>query len=220
MHRIDGPGATPEGRFTDGNPSTGSPATVVLAEWLNALQDEIIAVLTEAGIEPAKASTTQLRDAIIAIATGGGTTVVASAVPIEDAGSFFAGGNVEAALQELAVALATGTTAANRIRRSVVALSGAANNTASGHFENIVEISHTTDTTYTIQPDASLSSPNGTSITVFQAGAGKVTVAAGAGVTLYKPSAFNAKTLGQHAAVVLVKTGANTWRLGGTMEAA
>lgn len=220
MYRIDAPGATEDNRFTDGNPATGTPATVVEAAWLNAVQEEIIAVLVEAGITPSKLSTTQLRDAIIAIATGGGSTIVASAVPIADAGSYFAGSEVEAALQELGAAIASGTTAANRIRRSVIQLTGAANNMANTHFENVVEISHSAATQYTILQDSTLSPPVGTTITLFQAGAGKVEAVAGSGVTLYKPGSFNAKTLEQHAAIVLVKVAANTWRVGGTMEAA
>lgn len=67
MHRIDGPGATAGGMFTGGNPATGTPATALTADWHNAVQEELIAVLTEAGVSPTKAVNTQLRDAIIAI---------------------------------------------------------------------------------------------------------------------------------------------------------
>ncbi len=220
MHRIDGPGATSDHKFTDGNPSTGTPATVVLAEWLNAVQEEIIAVLTEAGIDPNKASTTQLRDAIIAIATGGGSAITAAAVPIADAGNLLSGTNVEDALQELAAAVANGTVQAGRIRRSVIALTGASNNLAPTHLENILEVSNSTATTLLVRDDVALTAAVGATVTVFQAGAGKVTIAGDAGVQILKPSAFNAKTLGQHAAVVLAKVAANTWRVGGTMEAA
>lgn len=220
MHRIDGPGATAENLFTDGNPLTGTPATVVLAKWLNNLQEEICTVIEEAGGTLDQNSSTQLYDAIVAIATGGGTTITAASVPIEDEGGYFEGSNVELALQELAAALASGTTAASRIRRSVVALSGAANNIASGHFENLVEVTHSATSTYTILADGTPTAPIGTSITIFQAGAGQVEAAAGAGVTLHVPAGFVARTYGQHAALVLAKVAANTWRVGGTLEAA
>lgn len=220
MHRIDGTGATIDGLFTKGNPTTGVPATVVTDDWLNAVQEEIIAVLVAAGITPNKATNTQLRDAIVAIATGGGTAITAVDVPIADAGNFFAGVEVEAALQEIGNAIANGTTAASRIRRSIVALSGAANNAAVGHLENIVEVSHGSATQYTIPADGTLTAPIGSTITIFQAGAGQVEVVAGGGVTLLKPASFNAKTMEQNAAVVIAKTAANQWRLGGTMEAA
>lgn len=51
MHRIDGPGATQDNRFTEGNPSTGVPATEVRAAWLNSVQEELAAVIEAAGIE-------------------------------------------------------------------------------------------------------------------------------------------------------------------------
>ena len=220
MHRIDGPGATPEGLFTDGNPLTGTPATVVLAKWLNNLQEEVISVLTAGGLTPDQNSITQLRDAIIAIATGGGEAITADAVPIADAGNYYIGVQVEAALQEIGAALANSLIEAKRIRRSIVALSGTANSIASTHFENIVEINSASETTYTVSPDATLTAPTGTSITLFQDGAGKIAIAAGAGVTLRTPSGFNAKSYSQNSAVVIVKVAANTWRVGGTLEAA
>lgn len=60
MHRIDGPGATSDHKFTEGNPTKGLMATTVTADWCNALQEEVIAVLNAANIEPNKANNTQL----------------------------------------------------------------------------------------------------------------------------------------------------------------
>ena len=57
-------------------------------------------------------------------------------------------------------------------------------------------------------------------IHVAQAGAGQVTIAAGSGVTIKKHAAFNARTLGQEAVVSLAKTGTDSWRLFGLLEAA
>ncbi len=60
-------GGTP-GYFTGGNPSTGTPATVPGYEWFNGVQEEIMAVLSAAGITPSTADLTQLAQAIRAIA--------------------------------------------------------------------------------------------------------------------------------------------------------
>lgn len=67
MHRIDSAGATVGGLWTEGDPGTGVPATEISAEWMNAVQEEIISVLTEAGMTPVKASNAQLLAAIISI---------------------------------------------------------------------------------------------------------------------------------------------------------
>lgn len=75
MHRIDGQGAAVAmpafgvvgpvvGFFTEGNPNTSTPATVVTGDWLNALQEEIINVITGAGLTPTKGTNTQLATAI------------------------------------------------------------------------------------------------------------------------------------------------------------
>jgi hypothetical protein len=87
MQRIDGPTAvtvlaapaavsgTP-GYFSNGDPSAEIPPTIVDADFLNNLQEEVIAVIVGAGIVPSKASHTQLRDAINTIA--GGISLVSS----------------------------------------------------------------------------------------------------------------------------------------------
>ena len=66
---IAGPPGTP-GFFTDGNPAAALEATIVDGWWLNMLQEEILTVVTEAGITPSKSSYRQLYDAIVAIAAG------------------------------------------------------------------------------------------------------------------------------------------------------
>lgn len=66
MHRIDGAGATVTGQWTEGNPSTGTPATEITADWMNAVQNELENVIvTEGGISLNKASNAQLAAAII-----------------------------------------------------------------------------------------------------------------------------------------------------------
>jgi hypothetical protein len=69
MYRIDSRGATGDGRFTEGNPTTGTPATVVNAQWMNAVQDEVVNVIEGAGIDLEKTNSTQLLAAINALAT-------------------------------------------------------------------------------------------------------------------------------------------------------
>lgn len=67
MHRIDGPGAAPGNLFTEGNPNTGVPATTVTDDWMNAVQEELVQVITDAGIALSKPDNTQLADAIAAL---------------------------------------------------------------------------------------------------------------------------------------------------------
>lgn len=67
MHRIDGPGATEDNKFTEGNPSLAVPATQVTDDFLNAVQEEIAAVIEDAGLTLDKEDNTQLLQAIEAI---------------------------------------------------------------------------------------------------------------------------------------------------------
>lgn len=64
MHRIDGPGATIDNLFTEGDPTQGMPATTVTGAWLNAVQEEIANVVDGAGIDLNKLDNTQLLAAI------------------------------------------------------------------------------------------------------------------------------------------------------------
>ena len=64
MHRIDTSTATGDGRFTEGDPLVPIPATVVSADWLNSVQEELVNMLSAAGITPDKADDAQLLAAI------------------------------------------------------------------------------------------------------------------------------------------------------------
>ena len=64
MHRIDGPGATVNNRFTDGDPVGGVPATVVTDEWANDVQEELMSILAAAGIAPVKGAQNQVLTAL------------------------------------------------------------------------------------------------------------------------------------------------------------
>lgn len=68
MHRIDGPGATVDNKFTEGNPATATPATTVTDDWLNDVQEELISILAAAGITPVKGTQNQVLAAILAVA--------------------------------------------------------------------------------------------------------------------------------------------------------
>ena len=69
MHRIDGPGATVDNTFTDGDPVGGIPATVVTDEWLNDIQENLMGLLVESSIAPVKGDYTQLASALRTIAS-------------------------------------------------------------------------------------------------------------------------------------------------------
>lgn len=73
-------------------------------------------------------------------------------------------------------------------------------------------------TTVTVPPNADVAFPVGTEITCVQTGAGKVTLAAGAGVTVSSQSSYLA-CAAQYVGVMLKKTATNTWLLLGNLIA-
>jgi hypothetical protein len=80
MYRTDGATAatslpTPEsaltgGFFTEGNATSGTPATNVRASWLNVIQEELRAVVVAGGLTPSKTTYNQVLDAIKALVPG------------------------------------------------------------------------------------------------------------------------------------------------------
>jgi len=72
--------------------------------------------------------------------------------------------------------------------------------------------------TVTVPPNSSVAFPVGTQIDVSQAGAGKVTFAQGAGVTISSLNSYKA-LLGQYAGGTLIKTATDTWLLVGSIVA-
>jgi len=64
MYRIDVPSATPDHMFTDGSPAGGVPATTVPADWLNEIQEELMSILTAAGVTPVKGDRDQVLTAL------------------------------------------------------------------------------------------------------------------------------------------------------------
>lgn len=63
-------GPNPGGFFTVGNPGTGTPATVVDADWFNAVQEELANAIRGAGITLSKTNRSQLLAAIQAVPSG------------------------------------------------------------------------------------------------------------------------------------------------------
>jgi hypothetical protein len=72
-------------------------------------------------------------------------------------------------------------------------------------------------TTFTIAPDSTTNFPIGTSITIIQAGAGQITVAAGAGVTLNGTPGLRLRA--QWSTATITKRANNTWIMYGDVIA-
>jgi hypothetical protein len=72
MERINAPG----GAFVDGNPFNGIQGTVVTADWLNSMQEEIVSVITAAGIALDPDDQTQLLQALLALMAIAGIATV------------------------------------------------------------------------------------------------------------------------------------------------
>ena len=63
MHRIDGIGNV-DGMFTEGDPLVPTAPTQITGPWLNAIQEEVVGVITGAGLTLNKADNTQLKQAL------------------------------------------------------------------------------------------------------------------------------------------------------------
>lgn len=100
MHRIDGARATPEHLFQGGNPSVGLKGTQLTADWLNDVQENLMAVLAAAGVPPTKGRSADLLDALLNGATKTLDTIAdlqalgldASMPPVFRVRSYYAGG--------------------------------------------------------------------------------------------------------------------------------
>ncbi len=71
-------GPHPNSYFTGGNPGGGVPATIVTADWANAIQEELCYVVEQAGLTLSKTSRVQLLAAIKLIAQGNSASYAAS----------------------------------------------------------------------------------------------------------------------------------------------
>ncbi|MFR6036599.1 MAG: tail fiber protein [Desulfovibrio piger] len=81
MHRIDTATATPDHKFTEGDPAVPVAATTVSAAWLNAVQEELVAVITGAGLELKKSDNGQLWQAISQLITNAKPGLATKAKP-------------------------------------------------------------------------------------------------------------------------------------------
>lgn len=81
MHRIDTSTATPDHKFTEGDPAVPVAATTVSAAWLNAVQEELVAVITGAGLELQKSDNGQLWQAISQLITNAKPGLATKAKP-------------------------------------------------------------------------------------------------------------------------------------------
>lgn len=81
MHRIDTSTATPDNKFTEGDPAVPVAATTVSAEWLNAVQEELVAVITGARLELKKSDNGQLWQAISQLITNAKPGLATKAKP-------------------------------------------------------------------------------------------------------------------------------------------
>ena len=99
------------GYFTEGDPQTATPATVVSADWLNAVQEELVYAITQAGIALSKTDRTLLKQAIEKLASQG---PVASKAYADSPYTMAAG------TQQLAMSTAAGNCVVNLPQASTV----------------------------------------------------------------------------------------------------
>lgn len=81
----------------------------------------------------------------------------------------------------------------------------------------LVTVTNANACTLTVPPNSSVAFPVGATIAVCQGGAGKVTITAGAGVTINSVDAALGLT-GQWATCSLIKTATDTWLCTGSLE--
>jgi hypothetical protein len=90
------------GYFTNGNPASGIPATVLEADFTNMVMMELLNVVTASGLTPSKTTYTQVRDSIKSLILGG-----AGVSPVV--------GSVRSLSMNVATASATATLTADQI---------------------------------------------------------------------------------------------------------
>ena len=112
MHRIDTSTATPDNKFTEGDPAVPVAATTVSAAWLNAVQEELVAVITGAGLELKKSDNGQLWKAISQLITNAKPGLATKAKP----GLVQVGGGLDVTAQGL-LSVLTATLEQNGIMR-------------------------------------------------------------------------------------------------------
>ena len=71
------------GYFYGGNPATGKQATILTADWLNMIQEELLAVVAAAGIEPDALTRDQVLQAIRVLVASHAVPVMTGATESE-----------------------------------------------------------------------------------------------------------------------------------------
>jgi hypothetical protein len=99
------------------------------------------------------------------------------------------------------------------VTRTLNAQTGTTYTLAIGDAGNIVTMNNAAANTLTIPPNSSVAFPVGTQIDIAQKGAGKTTIAAGAGVTINNT---NKSLAAQYAGVTAIKEATDTWTLYGS----
>lgn len=91
MHKVNSPGATPNGEFTDGDPAAGIARTILAARWHNSVQRELVQVVEAAGLVPSVDDDSQLLQALGVLSTpdrnlaiNGGMAVWSRGVPLHE----------------------------------------------------------------------------------------------------------------------------------------
>lgn len=84
----------------------------------------------------------------------------------------------------------------------------------------VVRCANASAITLTVPPNSSVAFPVGTRVDITQSGAGALTVAAGAGVTINKPASLSLVLQEQWSQVTLVKVATDTWDIAGDLTAA
>jgi len=126
MFRIDSEGATVGNLFTEGNPATAVPATVVSADWLNEVQEEIALPVTEMGIALVKGSQNQLYAALIEMfLRGGRKTPIIQALsnnsgPLDVVGFEFDSANIVAKVADFYIERKTDTQNVQEVGQIIV----------------------------------------------------------------------------------------------------
>lgn len=115
MKRIDSQGSQ-GGQWVGGSPFAGIPGTIIAADWMNLLQEEVCGLIEAAGFSLSGADATQLRQAIAAMIAGAaGAEITFTAGAALTAGQGFASGDVfgvikaSVAMGETATVIVLGT---------------------------------------------------------------------------------------------------------------
>jgi hypothetical protein len=106
MFRIDSEGATLDNKFTEGDPSLGVPATVVSADFLNAVQEELAGFVEYNGLTLNKLDSNQLRNSMLEFfLRGGRQTPVSQSMANNQAASDVTGFTFDSAITKCKIAL-------------------------------------------------------------------------------------------------------------------